>query len=293
MHLFLTGEKRVGKSTVIAKLLAGRAAPAGFYTKKAEVNGCTGVHLLRANGEAPCEENRLFVCLAKHGPEMTERFERLGCAALTESAGADLILMDEIGPHEAEAKRFQQEVFRALDGDTPVLGVLQRAESPFLDAIRRHPKVRVRTVTSANRDGMAERVAPLIGLSHAGDPDSYGAIALQEGRVLMIRKGHKWSFPKGRREDGESEEETAVRETREETGVDTVLEPGVFATVKSARPGDERLVTFYLARCLKGLQMPVCEFEIPQAEWVRVEEAAERLTFPQDRWALEEILRQI
>ena len=293
MHLFLTGEKRIGKSTLVQKLLEGHETPAGFYTRKSEAAGCLGVHLLRAaTGEAPCEANRLFACGGKRKPDMTQRFERLGCAALEDCAGAKQIVMDEIGPHEAEAEAFQRAVLRVLDGETPVLGVLQKAPSEFLNAIKRHPKVRVVTVTEANREGLAARVAPLIGFSHGGEPDSYGAIVLEEGHVLMIRNGSKWSFPKGRREAGESEEETAVRETREETGIDAALEPGAFATVKSARPGDERLVTFYRARSVNGLQEPSCGFEIPEAQWVPIEEAAARLTFPQDRQALEAILRQ-
>jgi 8-oxo-dGTP diphosphatase len=53
-----------------------------------------------------------------------------------------------------------------------------------------------------------------------------GAIVFDErGRLLLIQRGHepskgKWSLPGGRIEVGESAEEAAVREVREETRLD-------------------------------------------------------------------------
>ena len=144
-HLFLTGRKGVGKSTLIRGLLAAESAPlGGFFTVKHQ----GGIYLLPAAGDrAFAPENLLFRC----GPR---RFDQLGCAALADTAGCGLLMMDELGPHEAEAVRFQAAVFRALEGDIPILGVLQQAESEFLDRIARHPQVTVLTVTEENRDAL-------------------------------------------------------------------------------------------------------------------------------------------
>ena len=46
-------------------------------------------------------------------------------------------------------------MFRTLDGSTPILGVLQQAQSQFLDRIARHPRVTVLTVTEENRNTLA------------------------------------------------------------------------------------------------------------------------------------------
>lgn len=149
-HLFLTGPKGVGKSTLIRGLLAEESGPlGGFFTVKHE----GGIYLLPAAGErAFTPENLLFRC--GHGGDPA-RFDDLGCAALADTAGCRLLVMDELGPHEAEAARFQAAVFRALEGDTPIIGVLQQAESEFLDRIARHPQVTVLTVSVANRDALA------------------------------------------------------------------------------------------------------------------------------------------
>ena len=149
-HLFLTGPKGVGKSTLIRDCLAretGRLG--GFFTVKQQGN----VYLLRAGGgEAPDAENFLFRCGCGGDPG---RFDALGCAALADTEGRSLLVMDELGPHEAQAVRFQAAVFRALEGEIPILGVLQQADSDFLRRIAGHPQVTVLTVTEDNRGRLA------------------------------------------------------------------------------------------------------------------------------------------
>ena len=129
-HLFLTGDKGVGKSTLARCLLAGHT-PCGFRTV----------------GGVPSAENLLFYC----GAYSCERFDTLGTAALRDRDG-DVLLMDELGPAESGAKKFCEAVLAALDGDLPVLGVLQKADTEFLRAVAGHPRVRLVTVTVENRD---------------------------------------------------------------------------------------------------------------------------------------------
>lgn len=55
-----------------------------------------------------------------------------------------------------------------------------------------------------------------------------GTNIVQDGKILLVKESHKeayglWSLPIGHVEEGENEEETAVRETKEETGYDVVL----------------------------------------------------------------------
>lgn len=66
--------------------------------------------------------------------------------------------MDELGPAEAAAQRFQAAVLAALDGEKPVCGVLQQADSAFLRRVAAHPRVRVVTVTEENRDTLRQRL---------------------------------------------------------------------------------------------------------------------------------------
>ena len=73
---------------------------------------------------------------------------------MADTAGCEVLVMDELGPHEEQAAAFRQAVLRALEGDVPVVGVLQQAESAFLHQVASHPNVRVVTVTEENRDAL-------------------------------------------------------------------------------------------------------------------------------------------
>ena len=150
-HLFLTGRKGVGKSTLLRTLLEGKRL-GGFFTRRVTgVFDRPSTHLLRAaSAERPAPENLVCFC----GEQRPERFDLLGVAALADTADCDIIVMDELGPSEAAAQGFQTAVLAALEGDTPVYGVLQQADSEFLRRVAAHPRVRVVTVTEENRDAL-------------------------------------------------------------------------------------------------------------------------------------------
>lgn len=55
-----------------------------------------------------------------------------------------------------------------------------------------------------------------------------GVVVLKDGRVLLVRRGKapragRWSLPGGRQEFGETVRETALREVREETGLEVEI----------------------------------------------------------------------
>ncbi len=154
-HLFLMGRKGVGKSTLLRAVLEGKRL-GGFFTRR--IMGIfekPSIHLLRAaEGQQPSPENLVCLC----GERRTDLFDRLGPAALADAADCDVIVMDELGPSEAAALEFQKAVLAALDGDKPVYGVLQQADSEFLGRVAAHPRVRVVTVTEENRDRLRQQL---------------------------------------------------------------------------------------------------------------------------------------
>ena len=92
--------------------------------------------------------------------DIYKKFERCfnAAEALADAADCDVIVMDELGPSEAAALEFQKAVLAALDGDKPVYGVLQQADSEFLGRVAAHPRVRVVTVTEENRDRLRQQL---------------------------------------------------------------------------------------------------------------------------------------
>lgn len=154
-HLFLTGEKGVGKSTLLQKALRGYPGRVGGLRTLRTDAFCPGgwsVHLFGPGEEpVPQADNLLFVCGGPQG-DTPQRFDRLGCRALQRSAGCSLLVLDELGPHEARAAEFRRAVLALLDGGTPVLGVLQAPAAAFWPQVLRHRSTALLEVTRHNRD---------------------------------------------------------------------------------------------------------------------------------------------
>ena len=126
---------------------------------------------------------------------------------------------------------------------------------------------------------------------------SCGALCFLEDeagrRVLLVkhRVGGHWAFPKGHVESGESEEQTARREVREETGVEIEILPGYRETNHySPCRGVMKEVVYFRARALSGETRPQPE-EIRIAKFVSIPEAMALLTYDADRRLLEKAVK--
>ncbi len=118
---------------------------------------------------------------------------------------------------------------------------------------------------------------------------SAGAVVMNpEGRALLLRKAGEaiWCLPKGTVEPGETIEETAVREVREETGLRVKL----FRPLTEVRyafywPPDgvnvDKTVAYFLATPIGGRVKPEPGFD--EGRWVSRREAMELLHWPNDR----------
>jgi 8-oxo-dGTP pyrophosphatase MutT (NUDIX family) len=99
-----------------------------------------------------------------------------------------------------------------------------------------------------------------------------------------------WALPKGTPDSGETLEETAVRETREETGLEVELE----APIRSIRyffvRGTIRFhktVHFFLMRAVGG-SLDAHDAEFDEVQWFPIGEALALMTHPTERAVVEE-----
>ena len=103
--------------------------------------------------------------------------------------------------------------------------------------------------------------------------------------LLLIKHvvGGHWSSPKGHVEGTETEEETAVREIMEETGIQVALDTS-FRHVITYAPKKETTkdVIYFLARALTYDYTPQ-EEEIAQIKWVEINHATSILSYDNDR----------
>lgn len=103
--------------------------------------------------------------------------------------------------------------------------------------------------------------------------------------ILLIKhlnSGH-WSFPKGHVENGETEEETAKREIREETGVEVMVDPTFRELVTYSPKKDIQKVVVYFIAKAKNVRLTPQENEIAEAKWVEINLAADLLAYDNDR----------
>jgi diadenosine hexaphosphate hydrolase (ATP-forming) len=85
---------------------------------------------------------------------------------------------------------------------------------------------------------------------------SAGAVILIDGRCLALRRAgsDEWIFPKGHLEEGERSEDAAIREVREETGLDIRILGPIGATRYSFGRGqsNRKRVDWFLAERIGG-----------------------------------------
>ncbi|NPB08113.1 MAG: NUDIX hydrolase [Aquificae bacterium] len=114
---------------------------------------------------------------------------------------------------------------------------------------------------------------------------SAGGVLFKNGEVLLIKNpSGVWTFPKGLIEEGESPQETAVREVYEETGikgrvVDYLGEISYWYTLKGERIF--KRVKYYLMEYESGEPRP--SWEVLEARFFPVEEAGKLLKYPGDK----------
>ena len=118
---------------------------------------------------------------------------------------------------------------------------------------------------------------------------SCGAIVytIHDGQILILVEhmalGHT-SLPKGHVEDHETEEETALREIREEAGLQVKLDTRFQKMITySPYEGITKDVIFFVAKADDGDPVTVQPEEVREVQFLPEEEAAEAMTYDTDK----------
>ena len=129
---------------------------------------------------------------------------------------------------------------------------------------------------------------------------SCGAVVYHRTRLGVIKillvKNHNgkcWTFPKGHVEQNETEQQTAIREIKEETGLDVVIEPG-FRRTSTYRPfgKTKKQVVFFLAKADESA-VSVQKSEIDYYLWATLDEAMHICKYDNDTKILREVKRRL
>ena len=111
-----------------------------------------------------------------------------------------------------------------------------------------------------------------------------GLITNPEGEILLMFRRNKWDLPKGKQDDGESLEECAVREVREETGLQQItLTDKITETFHYYPLKDKKVLkhTYWYRMQFTGteLTIPQIEEDIMDIQWIKPENLGKYLKF--------------
>src|ERR1044071_1370227 len=137
------------------------------------------------------------------------------------------------------------------------------------------------------------------------DQISAGGVAFRwqdsnlEIAIVSVKPKLRWQLPKGIVDPGETPQVTAVREVREEAGVETDMIKLIetieywYRSVKNGKPVRfHKFVHFYLLE-YKGGDVSNHDHEVEEARWVSFEEAVEMLEFKSEREVAEKAREMI
>lgn len=121
-----------------------------------------------------------------------------------------------------------------------------------------------------------------------------GIVFDDKGQVLVTQHSQNkhWSFPKGLIDPGQTTEQAAIREVREEGGVEAeILDKVGYSKYVYVLDGEKifKVVTYFLMKYKSG-SIEDHDWEVEEAGWYEIEEALKQLTFSQDKELLKKAL---
>jgi 8-oxo-dGTP pyrophosphatase MutT (NUDIX family) len=130
--------------------------------------------------------------------------------------------------------------------------------------------------------------APALDVSPDPEVRAAGGVVLRrlqdEGwQVLLVHRPRydDWSLPKGKADPGESDEETALREVEEETGLRCTLGVRAGRTRYRDSKGRDKVVHYWLMEPESGAFVP--NDEVDEVRWCSVAEAVAMISYAHDR----------
>ena len=122
---------------------------------------------------------------------------------------------------------------------------------------------------------------------------SCGCIIINDGKVLLVKHniGH-WDFPKGHVEEGETEEETARREVKEETNLDVEIDISKrYINEYYTDKGNHKTVVLFVAKKIGGEEKN--QEEINELKWIPLQDAIDVITYDNTKELFKKVLQEL
>lgn len=125
---------------------------------------------------------------------------------------------------------------------------------------------------------------------------SSGGVVVKDGaHVLLARREEHWQLPKGLVEEGEKIEETAIREVKEETGINArIIKPLGKVNYWYYREGKRiyKTVYFFLMEAISG-DIKEHDSEMDEVRWFEMDEALEKIAYRNEKDILEKAKKEL
>ena len=110
---------------------------------------------------------------------------------------------------------------------------------------------------------------------------SCGTIIIKDNKVLLIKSlKDEYGFPKGHMENEETEIETAIRETKEETNINVkIINNKKYVINYIVKNNVHKDVIYYLAKPIEPINLIAQKEEIKEIKWVNIDDVINMLPF--------------
>ena len=169
---------------------------------------------------------------------------------------------DEETYYTPPAVHFKSYIYCKAKNETDALRIINICE--------KDEKLEIAMLFNASMDELKKFV-----WSHFTEIEAAGGLVLNEkNEVLLIERKGFWDLPKGKSEKGETHEQTAIREVKEETGLQniTITKP-LENTYHTYEQGEEKMIKVSYWFEMKGSSdealTPQTEEQITQIKWVQ------------------------
>jgi nucleoside-triphosphatase len=162
-NILLTGVPRIGKTTVIQKIVHMARRPcAGFYTEEIKKQKRrVGFRLVTLDDRRCTMAHTDIVSPYRVGKYHVDLrcLEEVGVCAIQDGIEAgSTIIIDEIGKMELFSEVFKDVVRSALDAPIPVVGTILARSHPFCDTIKKRHDVTIIEVSETNRTTLSAMI---------------------------------------------------------------------------------------------------------------------------------------
>lgn len=169
-NVFLTGEKHIGKSTLVQSILDKLNLPAGGYITERVTGDNKTTYVVKSLYNSSEFYTIANINTIDRSREVFMDSFDVGIVSILEKSleNRNLIVLDELGFFENDSKIFKHKIFELLDSNKIVLGVIKDYNCEFLNDIRKRDDVSLIRITKENREEILNELVNMINnLYHA------------------------------------------------------------------------------------------------------------------------------